>query len=187
VYAGLGNKPGSGLHLVIEDTPVQLSTTSPTPDGVASAFEAAWVHDRVVFRAARASGFSEEESREIVQDTFVEYWKVLQRGYVVRDAKALLIHIGRRQHQRRWAKADRAPGPETTAVVGAQQERWALWRDVEQVLGALDQRSREVLVLLHVAGLKYREIAEELGVPIGTVQSRVARARAAFRELWEGR
>lgn len=45
---------------------------------------------------------------------------------------------------------------------------------------------RQVLLLIAVEGLSYREVAEELGVPIGTVMSRLARARDQLREILSG-
>jgi RNA polymerase sigma-70 factor (ECF subfamily) len=52
---------------------------------------------------------------------------------------------------------------------------------VEQALNALPTRSREVLVLRELEGLAYKEIAEVIGVPIGTVMSSLSRARGRFR------
>ena len=54
-------------------------------------------------------------------------------------------------------------------------------RMVEQALNALPPRSREVLVLRELEGLAYKEIAEVIGVPIGTVMSSLSRARERFR------
>lgn len=57
------------------------------------------------------------------------------------------------------------------------------WDDREMIracLAELPEWARQVLVLSHVAGLRYREIAESTGVPVGTVMSRLSRARRAL-------
>ena len=58
-------------------------------------------------------------------------------------------------------------------------------RDVSRALQQLSAEHRQVLVLAGVEELSYREMADELGVPIGTVMSRLARARAALRAVLE--
>lgn len=60
-------------------------------------------------------------------------------------------------------------GPEHVALVTA--------------LSHLDARQREVVVLHHLADLSVAEIADDLGVPVGTVKSRLARGRAHLSEL----
>jgi RNA polymerase sigma-70 factor (ECF subfamily) len=52
---------------------------------------------------------------------------------------------------------------------------------IDRVISNLPDRSRELLVLREVKGLSYRELAEVMGVPIGTVMSGLSRARQAFR------
>jgi RNA polymerase sigma-70 factor (ECF subfamily) len=59
-------------------------------------------------------------------------------------------------------------------------------RDIERGLVLLPQEQREVLLLVTLEGLSYREAAEVQGVPIGTVMSRLSRARTAMREHLEG-
>ena len=57
--------------------------------------------------------------------------------------------------------------------------------DLDRALAALPEHYRTVVVLADVEGLKYGEIAEALDIPIGTVRSRLARARCALqRALW---
>ena len=57
---------------------------------------------------------------------------------------------------------------------------------LERLIAALPQDYREVLVLREIEELSYREIAEATQVPIGTVMSRLARARLALKRLWSG-
>lgn len=54
---------------------------------------------------------------------------------------------------------------------------------IQRVLRQLPVAQREILLLCDVEEMSYREIAEALGVPIGTVMSRLARARKAMRQL----
>jgi RNA polymerase sigma-70 factor (ECF subfamily) len=56
---------------------------------------------------------------------------------------------------------------------------------VSRALAELDPDHRAVLILRDVQGLDYDQIADAVGVPVGTVKSRIFRARAALRELIE--
>lgn len=61
-----------------------------------------------------------------------------------------------------------------------------LRQDLEQAIDALPDAFREVVVLVDVQGLAYREVAELLDVPVGTVRSRLSRGRSLLQEaLWE--
>ncbi|RVT94884.1 sigma-70 family RNA polymerase sigma factor [Sphingomonas crocodyli] len=60
-------------------------------------------------------------------------------------------------------------------------------REVADRFAALPDPQREVLHLVAIEGLGYREAADVLGLPIGTVMSRLSRARAALREPLEGK
>ncbi len=58
-----------------------------------------------------------------------------------------------------------------------------LLAEVQQIIDAMPSEQREVLLLVCVEDLAYREAAEVLGVPIGTVMSRLARARKRLVEM----
>lgn len=60
-------------------------------------------------------------------------------------------------------------------------------RAVDNALGALPLKLRAVFVLHAVEGLKYDEIARELGVPVGTVMSRLSRARSRLQKALAGK
>ena len=57
-------------------------------------------------------------------------------------------------------------------------------KDIQGMVAALPEAFREVIVLREIEDLSYREIADVVGVPVGTVMSRLARARATLREAW---
>jgi len=57
-------------------------------------------------------------------------------------------------------------------------------RLLSQALAALPEDQRTILVLREIEDLDYRAIAQVIGIPLGTVMSRLARARAALREHW---
>ena len=58
-------------------------------------------------------------------------------------------------------------------------------RDFLRAIGALSVEHRQILLLVGLDDLDYREVAEELGIPIGTVMSRLARARERLRNLMQ--
>src|SRR5690606_9196398 len=60
-------------------------------------------------------------------------------------------------------------------------------RDTLAVFVGLPAEQRAILLLVSVEGFSYRETADALGVPIGTVMSRLSRARGKLRQLAEGR
>jgi RNA polymerase sigma-70 factor (ECF subfamily) len=60
-------------------------------------------------------------------------------------------------------------------------------RDIERALATLVEEQRAALLLVVLEGLTYREVAEVQGVPIGTVMSRLARARTQIKDYLDGR
>jgi RNA polymerase sigma-70 factor (ECF subfamily) len=68
-------------------------------------------------------------------------------------------------------------------VVAPQQSDPAEMRDIHSALAKLPVDQREVLLLVAIEGLRYREAADALGLPVGTVMSRLARAREKMQDL----
>lgn len=66
-----------------------------------------------------------------------------------------------------------------------EMERDEMRAKVNQALAKLDGDDREVILLKDVQGLPYDEIARVLDLPLGTVKSRIARAREAFKDVWK--
>jgi RNA polymerase sigma-70 factor (ECF subfamily) len=59
--------------------------------------------------------------------------------------------------------------------------------DLARAMGKLSMEQRQILLLINLEGYSYQDVAEILTVPVGTVMSRLARARARLRALIEGR
>jgi RNA polymerase sigma-70 factor, ECF subfamily len=128
----------------------------------------------------------QHEAQDAVQDAALRalrYFETYRDG----DARAWLLAIVRNcclTRQRR-SQTERANISFVDDVDIAHEERGTDARAIEQseraalqrALAALPDEFREVIVLREVQGLTYREISDVVGVPIGTVMSRLARGR----------
>ncbi|MFF4588824.1 RNA polymerase sigma factor [Streptomyces sp. NPDC001388] len=140
-------------------------------------------------------------AEEVMSETFLAAWR--GRGDVEAEGGSLrpwLFGIATnkarnadRGLRRRLAfLARRAPGAEAEAVgdfaedVAGRVDDARRLADVRRVLGRLRRHEREVLALCVWGGLDYAQAAEALGVPVGTVRSRLSRARARLRTFVEG-
>ncbi len=97
-----------------------------------------------------------------------------------------LLRNGWRSRRRRAAALARlrpADEPDFADDVDGRLDDERAMRGVLDAVGQLAAREREVLALCVWAGLSYEEAAVALGVPVGTVRSRLSRARARLREL----
>ena len=70
------------------------------------------------------------------------------------------------------------PGPESASIRRDEE------RTLDRLMSALPEEHREILVLREIEEMDYREIATVTNIPIGTVMSRLARARAALKARW---
>ncbi|MFF5189438.1 RNA polymerase sigma factor [Streptomyces sp. NPDC000345] len=140
-------------------------------------------------------------AEEVMSETFLAAWQ--GRGDVEAEGGSLrpwLFGIATnkarnadRGLRRRLAfLARRAPEAEAEAVgdfaedVAGRVDDARRLADVQRVLGRLRRHEREVIALCVWGGLDYAQAAEALGVPVGTVRSRLSRARARLRKFVEG-
>jgi RNA polymerase sigma-70 factor, ECF subfamily len=155
-------------------------------------------HLDAAYRFARWLSRSPGDADDVVQDAVLRAFRGFDalRGS---DVKAWLLTIVRnchltalQQQQRRafvplpeehdaedgHALIATTPDPESASM--RRDER----RTLDRLMSALPEEHREVLVLRELEELDYREIAAVTNVPIGTVMSRLARARAALKARW---
>ncbi len=140
------------------------------------------------------------DAEDLAQDVFVRAWRSLGgfrgdsafRTWLHRIAiNVVRSHHGRASRLRRWlqpapaAEID-AADPIEAAADANDMESDVVRRDaIDRALAAIPAELREAVVLRDVQGLDYREIADALGVPIGTVESRIFRGRQRLRLLLE--
>lgn len=145
-------------------------------------------------RFARALTRNRADADDLVQDTVEKALKAAARFQPGTRLDSWLFRIARnawideaRSRQVRAAVASDADPAEAPAAEGedAMQARLALGA-VGRAMEELPDEQREVAALILVDGASYREAAEILGVPQGTVTSRLARARAALMQAAYG-
>lgn len=134
-------------------------------------------------------------AEEILQDTLVAVWRGAGTFGGRSSVLTWLLGIARRQahnslRQRNLPLADPAVLSEMPATDPDPQDALLARVKHDELVGALarlEPYHREVLLLLFVEGLSYAEVAEVLGVPIGTVKSRASHARRALRVAFDTR
>lgn len=128
-----------------------------------------------------------QDADDLVHDCLV---RALDRLHTRRDdgdMRAWLFTIMHNlfatQRRRRAARPDAATLDDAADAVPvrADQENKLLYREVMKALYQLPQEQQQVILLVAVEDLSYAEVARVLGVPIGTVMSRLSRARERLR------
>ena len=94
-------------------------------------------------------------------------------------------HINEIRREQRTDPIDDAPADEPSLVTPGNQEASVALSEVRRAYLGLSEQHREVLLLVAIEGLQYEEAAAILDVPLGTVRSRLSRARQALREALE--
>ena len=139
-------------------------------------------------RFLRASGM-EGEAEDIVQDAVMKLWELSQKGYPIRDAKALAVRLTKNLCVERFRKQRRAMlrplagdnyegGPSADSAVGEQEN--ASIR--ERLYGRLSETQRRLLTLRSDYELSLDEIALATGKPKGSVKATLSQARKQLLE-----
>lgn len=89
-----------------------------------------------------------------------------------------------RRLRRQGGSVDLADVENSGAVAAAGRDSGTIM-DLERALSGMSLEHRQVLLLIGLEGMNYREVADELSIPVGTVMSRLARARERLRESLE--
>jgi len=141
---------------------------------------------RLALRVVRDAALAQDA----VQDAFLTAWRTAsgfdpRRGSVSTWLLTLVhrraVDVVRREDRRRGSPLDGAPVASGDATDETAETR-ELRRDVQAALKELSTAEREALELAYYGGLSQSEIAEKLGVPLGTVKSRMFAGLARLRD-----
>ena len=146
-----------------------------------------------VYRAAHAVVRNHDDAEDIAQETFVRAYQSIGRFDETRPLFPWLYRIARNLCLNRIERVtkretelpefdylpDASAGPEESVI--AAEER----RLVRHAVGRLPDQHRQIIELSHFQECSYREIADILDVPMGTVMSRLYNARRKLKELLE--
>lgn len=159
-------------------------------------------HLDAAYALARWLTRNDADAADVVQEAVLRAYRYFDT-YREGDAKSWLLRIVRRTCYS-WLERNRSanvvpleaePGDESGGMSAQQptrnteallQSRSDL-RRLDTLIEALPAPLREVIVLRELHELGYREISDVTGVPIGTVMSRLHRARSALRRAWDGK
>src|SRR5215469_9266844 len=149
-------------------------------------------HLNDLYRTATRLLADSTKADDVVQDVYLQAWKSFDRFEVGTNCRAwlykILFHI-MHHYRRKWFNARMVREDEHVleqAVACSEPAREHLTD--EEILAALDQVPqdfRAVVLLVDVEEFSYKEAAGILGVPIGTVMSRLSRGRKLLRESLE--
>ncbi len=146
----------------------------------------------VMLRVARSLTRNAADAEDLVQDSLLRAYRAIDR-FDGRYPRAWLLtivrntHINRNRRRRPELLRDPDASMDQLVVAPARDQADAFIDDqfdamVIAALDGLDEKFREVVELVDIEGLSYAETAEVVGVPVGTVMSRLHRARKKVRE-----
>lgn len=140
-------------------------------------------------RYARALVRDADRADDLVQDTLIRALAKQHLWIPGTNLRAWLFTLMHNQHVNNVRRPAREvvelDADDSSQALAATTDPTASCqlRELEKALGLLRQEEREVILLVGLEGLRYDETAEILGVPIGTVRSRLFRGREALRKL----
>jgi len=159
-------------------------------DGVPTWEEVARDHGRFMYSVAYRLAGNDEDAQDLVQESLLRVHRGLERyqpgsleGWLARIVTNVFLDEVRRRRRR---PADALPDdPERVlpASPAADEVSSGLSDEIQAALAALPEEFRVPVVLCDVADQSYEQIAAALGVPVGTVRSRLHRGRRLLRTM----
>ncbi|GMU78604.1 MAG: hypothetical protein AMXMBFR46_13990 [Acidimicrobiia bacterium] len=159
-------------------------------DGVPTWEEVARDHGRFMYSVAYRLSGNDEDAQDVVQEALIRVRRGLERyepgsleGWLARIVTNVFLDEVRRRRRRPTDALPDDPERVLPTSPAADEVSTALSADIQAALAALPEEFRVPVVLCDVADQSYEQIAGTLGVPVGTVRSRLHRGRRMLRVM----
>lgn len=147
--------------------------------------------------------FDEDDSKDLVQDTYLKAYRFINSFEQGTNAKAWLFRILKNSFINEYRKKSKQPTKvdyqevetyynsddvhyQSTSDLRAESVKDMLGDEISNALNSLAVDFRTVIILCDLEGFTYEEMAKILDIPIGTVRSRLHRARNLLKEKLQG-
>ena len=163
---------------------------------------AALPHLNAVYDSALRLATNEADAEDLTQTTFLKAYRFFDKFRQGTDCRAWLLTILKNTFINQYRRRTRGPvtieldeekfpgvrdepklSTTSESEAGRTELMGMLGEEVEEALGSISEESRKIVLLSSIDGFSYKEIAEIMGCPVGTVRSRLSRARRALRAL----
>ena len=186
VAAALMEAPPIESSTQVDDHALVTAALGGRPEAFGTLVER---YDRAVYHLAYRTLRDPEEARDVTQEAFFKAYRSLRTFKPGAKFSTWIFAIAyhaccdRLARRKRYSneelpeRADSAAGPELQAIASDEARR------LRAAIEALPEKYRTVITLYHLQGRQYDEIAEVLGIPMGTVKTHLFRAKEQLRRI----
>ncbi|WP_420582178.1 sigma-70 family RNA polymerase sigma factor [Reichenbachiella sp.] len=181
----------------MEESPTKNNYSNQAKDKIFN--EEFMPHIRAMYNFAHRLTYDEDDAKDLVQDTFMKSYRFINSFHQGTNAKAWLFRIMKnsfindfRKKSKQPAKVDyqevegyyNSEGTQKSVTTDLRVDtvKNLIGDEITNALAALDVDFRTVIILCDLEGFTYEEMAKILDIPIGTVRSRLHRARNLLKE-----
>ena len=173
-----------------EDLLLLLSVAQGDQEALAKLYDR-WA-DRLIGMGSRFIR-QRHELEDVVHDVFLEIWKTapdfdpargLARTWIVMKMRCRLLDRLRRSQRRADLLDEHGASLHPSALLSPEAQTTD--RELHALVAGLEEPLRQIVVMIYFQGRSSTEVAHALDVPIGTIKSRLARARQQLKDLYDG-
>ena len=181
----------------MEESPIKNNYSTKAKDNIFN--EEFMPHIKAMYNFAHRLTYDEDDAKDLMQDTFMKSYRFINSFHQGTNAKAWLFRIMKnsfindfRKKSKQPAKVDyqevegyyNSEGTQKSVTTDLRVDtvKNLIGDEITTALASLDVDFRTVIILCDLEGFTYEEMAKILDIPIGTVRSRLHRARNLLKE-----
>ncbi len=139
-------------------------------------------YTRIIFAYVRGKISAQEDAEDLVQNTFINFYKAIDRFDISRKVLPYLYEIAKNEMRMFFRAKKKTVSLDENIGVGASETSLATETQMEDVLQYLSEREKNTLKLLQ-EGYSYEEISEKMGLRLNTIRTVIRRARLKLNKL----